>query len=201
MIQKTKKAEKPVLVSSMKFDPNQQFLGFNLDGREFITTKIKYHLIEMLNYQCLNDMHNTNGHSKFYVLMNLPAMSIEFLDAFRGLYDLKEVESIRNNLPADFINSFRLNIFCYHFCKGEDVELNKLKNLISVEIFSDEKLEIESKYVRKVAPNKNMYCSMFTIGFHHMFMPRSENAQGIKHRIEEIVEGFYERDAKVQKKD
>lgn len=203
MILSTKKADKPVLTSSFTFDPVQQFQAFNLDGREFITSKLKYHLIEMLKYRLLNDeMTDVLSGSKFYVLMNLPAMSIEFLDSFRGLYDSNEVESIRQHFPVEFLTRFGLNIFCYHFCKGEDVELEKLKNLIRSEIFGDETIEIESKYVRKVAPNKNMYCSMFTLRIEHMLMKKSETSgAGIKHRIEEIVEGFYERGAKIQKTD
>lgn len=191
---------------TFKFDPAQQFLAFNLDGRDFIGSKLKYHLVEMLNYRTINDMTESlfSGSSKFYVLMNLPAMSIEFLDAFRGLYSPAEVERIRHRLPADLIARFRLHIFCYHFCKGDEIELDKLKQLVRVDIFGDEKMAIESKYVRKVAPNKNMYCSMFEIGFEHMFNEvddgrGSAHRERIKHRIEEIVDGFYERGAKIKK--
>lgn len=192
---------------TFKFDPALQFLAFNLDGRDFIGSKIKFHLVEMLNYRVINEMTellSSSSSSKFYVLMNLPAMSIEFLDAFRGLYSPAEAERIRQHLPADLIDRFRLHIFCYHFCKGEDIELDKLKQLVRVDIFGDEKLAIESKYVRKVAPSKNMYCSMFAIGFEHMFKARGQvdeagDRERIKHRIDEIVDGFYERGAKIKK--
>lgn len=202
LVQKSKRATEPVL-SVKLFDPLQEFLSFNLDGREFITTKIKYHLVEILNYRCLNEMVEVMERSKFYALMNLPAMSIEFLDAFRALYTPDEAEIIKKTLPADILDRFRLNVYCYHFCKGEEIELDKLKNLIRLDIFDDAEIEIESKYVRKVAPNKNMYCSMFKIGFKHFFMPKMSNVSngGIKHKIEEIVEGFYVRENKVQKKE
>lgn len=199
MAQKTKQAAEPLLPQSIKFDPTQDFLAFNMDGREFITSKVKYHLIEILNYRCLNEMNDLIERSKFYALMNLPAMSIEFLDAFRSLYDASEIEIIKKTLRDELVDKFRLNVFCYHFCKGGDVELEKLKSLIKEEIFDDAELEIESKFVRKVAPNKVMYCSMFKIGFKHFFMAKKANSVGIKNKIEEIVDGFYEREAKIQK--
>lgn len=198
MFQKYKQSNEPLLFKSTKFDLTQEFQAFNLDGREFITSKLKYHLIELMNFRRINEMHEIIDRSHFYALMNLPAMSIEFLDAFRSLYDTEEIEIIKKTFSTELLDRFRLNIYCYHFCKGDDVELEKMHDFIRKDIFFDAELKIESKYVRKVAPNKNMYCSMFRIGFTHFFMSNSTNS-GIKHKLEETVEKFYEREAKIKK--
>lgn len=69
---------KPVLESLFNFSPSQNFLSFNLDGRLFIQDKMKYHFIGILNY-LVNYKPDNVKTMKFYVLMNLPAMSVEFL--------------------------------------------------------------------------------------------------------------------------
>lgn len=70
--------EKPVIQSLFNFSPSQDFLSFNLDGRLFIQDKMKYHFIGMLNY-LVKYKPETIKDMRFYVLMNLPAMSVEFL--------------------------------------------------------------------------------------------------------------------------
>lgn len=200
MVRTTKQSE-PILPNSIKFDLASNFSGFNLDGCEFIQTKLKYHLIEINNYRVLNEMTDLIAESKFYALMNLPAMSIEFLHAFRGLYDTNEIELIEKNFKAEFLDQFRLNVFCYHFCKGDETELEKIKNSIKNEILGDSSLDIDSKYVRKVAPNKNMYCSMFKLGFKNFFMKKSSESNGLKNKISEVFDesDCYERENKIQK--
>ncbi len=70
--------EAPVLESLFTFSPSQNFLSFNLDGRQFIQEKLKYHFIGMLNYLMKYKPDNI-ATMKWNVLMNLPAMSVEFL--------------------------------------------------------------------------------------------------------------------------
>jgi tRNA (guanine37-N1)-methyltransferase len=153
--------------SHFKFSPLENFTGFNLDGKDFIRTVLKYHLVELLNYRQVNEIEL--GLGKFYVLMNLPAMSLEFLASFTLLYTQEEAQLIRSHFDAAFLEKFNLNIFCYHFAKTEDDELNVMRKRIAEEIFSDQSLTIDSKWIRKVAPNKDMYCSMFKLGFRHFF--------------------------------
>jgi hypothetical protein len=101
--------------------------------------------------------------------MNLPAMSVEFLDSFVNLYSDEEIEKIKKVLDEKILDKFRLNVFCYHFCKGDETELLKIQQRIKGEIYHEPGLQIESKYVRKVAPNKDMFCTMFQIGFSVFF--------------------------------
>jgi tRNA (guanine37-N1)-methyltransferase len=165
--------------SEFKFNPLEFFTAFNLDGREFITKKLKFHLIEVLNYRFFNKIDNAEfDKSKFYALMNLPALSVEFLDAFYQLYDESESKIIRDKLDENLLNSFSLNIFCYHFVKGDETEYEKIKHIIRNDIFNDSDLAIQSKYVRKVAPNKDMFCTMFELKFNkHLLTNYSKKRQ------------------------
>ena len=156
--------------SSFKFSPHEAFVAFNMDGREFIRSKVKFHLIEILNYRLVNkiDLAEDMNRSKYNVLMNLPALSLEFLDSFNNLYDPEETTVIRQRMDARVLRGFRLSIFCYHFCKGDEAELENIKQSIKKDTYKDENLVVESKWVRKVAPAKDMYCTMFKLGFEHL---------------------------------
>jgi len=168
LIRNSTKMPEPLLkTEEFKFNPADAFTGFNLDGNDFIRKKLKYHLVEILNYRLFNKIDMDQA--KFYVLMNLPAMSVEFLSSFNSLYDQKETELIRQKFDEKILKNFHLNIFCYHFAKTEDDDLNNIKQRIIKEIFKDESISIESKFVRKVAPAKDMYCSMFKLKFNNFF--------------------------------
>ena len=162
--------------NNFMFSPYDTFLAFNFDGRDFIRTKVKYHLVEYLNFRQFNKIDLEQG--KFYVLMNLPALSIEFLDSFYSLYDANEVEIIKKTFDEKFLNDFNLNVYCYHFAKcvekGDNVDLDAIKERIKKEIYKDESLDIDSKFVRKVSPNKDMFCSMFKLKFKHLFGSESK---------------------------
>ncbi len=168
-----KKTTIPELVlqdGNFKFNPSDFFIAFNMDGRDFIRQKVKYHLIEILNYRFVNGIDDAAfTKSKFYVLMNLPALSLEFLDSFNNLYDESETESIKSRLDASLLDNFNFNVFCYHFCKGDETELKKIQENVRNVTYNDPDLEINSKWVRKVAPAKDMYCSMFKLKFKHLF--------------------------------
>ncbi len=175
-----------------KFDPLQSFIGFNLDGREFIQKKLKYHLIELIRYRSANKINidNKNEFGKFYVLMNLPAMSIEFLDAFKSLYNFDESIKIKSNLNDDILDKFQLNIYCYHFAKSEKADIEQIKERIANEIFNDQNLFINSKFVRKVAPNKDMFCSMFTLKFSHFLTTTESNGKKKINQVDDSTENY-----------
>jgi tRNA (guanine37-N1)-methyltransferase len=75
---------------------------YNLDGRAFIQ-------------QAVRDLQSTNEHqwkTFDHFVMNLPAIAIEFLDTFRGLYaDYKHLYDANAKLPL---------IHCHCFTKSSD---------------------------------------------------------------------------------
>lgn len=124
---------------------------FNLDGREFIRGPLKQELPALLK-----------GGAGVHVVMNLPALALEFLDAFRGL--LKNEPPCDLNLPT---------VYCYGFSKDDNPDADMVKRASSSLGFP-----LESKstvhFVRNVAPNKDMMCIRFTLPKEILFCKNDE---------------------------
>ena len=101
---------------------------------------------------------DTRDSQKLYITMNLPAMALEFLDAFCGLLSdfPKELQSDSSSLGA------LPTVLCYCFSKSEDAEADVRGR---AEIIMGRKLPSDSKVrtVRNVAPNKEMMCVVFQL--------------------------------------
>lgn len=116
----------------------------NKDGRDFI----------------LNDIHNdllkrfqaaTTDSYKIHITMNLPAMAVEFLSAFRGLFE--------KDKSIDFsIEAFNYPlVHVYAFAKGTNTKELVLK-LVEDNLQHPLKDNLHGvHFVRNVAPNKDMY--------------------------------------------
>ncbi|XP_044292341.1 tRNA (guanine(37)-N1)-methyltransferase isoform X2 [Varanus komodoensis] len=128
---------------------------FNMDGRDFLRGPVKEELAKQLPLK--------ERESSLHIVMNLPAMAIEFLDVFRHLL---EGAPVSNALPT---------VHCYCFSKDgspaqavqERVEAcleTSLEGLCSIEL------------VRRVAPNKDMFCISFRLPAEVLFRPPSSLA-------------------------
>ncbi|KAH9615762.1 hypothetical protein KSS87_022962, partial [Heliosperma pusillum] len=108
---------------------------YNMDGRIFIETVFS----------------NNNAHSITQVVMNLPNDAVEFLDAFRGIFE---------NKPSDRKLTFP-TIHIYGFSKAEDPEFDfheRIRVALGEAAFS-----VEMRRVRRVAPGKWMLCASFVL--------------------------------------
>ncbi|KAF9429415.1 tRNA(m(1)G37)methyltransferase [Entomortierella beljakovae] len=107
-----------------------------------------------------------------HFVMNLPATAIEFLDAFRGLFKGRESEipEPKKQLPM---------IHCHCFSKSEDAEQDVTERVEAVMGGSLEKDSVKLHWVRKVAPNKDMYCISFRLPAEIAF------ASDVKRKLEE----------------
>lgn len=120
---------------------NIQF--FNLDGREFIKTEVKKHLIERRkNGEVKNEEH---------VVMNLPALAAEFLDVFRDWLTLEEEEMV-------YEKAVNVHVYCFVKLQENEEAVAKAKSLVEkhlgCELGGDRLTNIH--FVRNVAPNKEM---------------------------------------------
>ncbi|KAM7357026.1 tRNA (guanine(37)-N(1))-methyltransferase [Cochliomyia hominivorax] len=118
---------------------------FNKDGRDFILHDIREDLLKRWQ-----DTSNCND-CKIHITMNLPAMAVEFLSAFRGLFE--------NDSSIDFTKdtlNFPL-VHVYSFAKGSNTKELVLK-LVEENLQLPLGDNLEGVYfVRNVAPNKDMY--------------------------------------------
>ncbi|XP_014045327.2 tRNA (guanine(37)-N1)-methyltransferase isoform X2 [Salmo salar] len=130
---------------------------FNLDGRAFIHGPLKQQLPVMMK-----------GTACVHVVMNLPALALEFLDAFRGLLD--QGLSCDVNLPQ---------VHCYGFSKEDDPQKDVVERASASLGFSLEGL-CSVHLVRNVAPNKEMMCVSFTIPKEVLFSRESTQTEAIE---------------------
>ncbi|KAM7403073.1 hypothetical protein PAMA_003820 [Pampus argenteus] len=113
---------------------------FNLDGRAFIQGPVKQELPALLK-----------GTARVHVVMNLPALALEFLDAFKGL--LQQEPPCDENLPT---------VHCYGFSKDDNPDKDVVERASRSLGFPLEH-RCSVHFVRNVAPNKDMMCVSFTL--------------------------------------
>ncbi|CAB4483974.1 unnamed protein product [Rhizophagus irregularis] len=162
---------------------NNKIHPYNLDGRDFIKKAVK-DLGKNLNALDQTKMTKpmdtvTNTLAEFrtfnHFIMNLPATAIEFLDAFKGLYKDKEslIKNSRVDLPM---------IHCYCFTKSETPDTEMIERINSIITYSMQVDEYKIHFVRKVAPNKDMFCVSFRLSKEVAFL-----TTGSKKREEDII--------------
>ncbi|KAI7805882.1 tRNA guanine37-N1-methyltransferase, partial [Triplophysa rosa] len=121
---------------------DKKITSFNMDGRDFIRGPVKERLPALMK-----------GSQKLHVVMNLPALALEFLDAFRDLLEPDQSLSCQDNLPQ---------VHCYGFSKEDDPQRD-----IVVRAEASLKTSLQGQcsvhMVRNVSPNKEMMCASFTL--------------------------------------
>jgi tRNA (guanine37-N1)-methyltransferase len=148
--------------------------AYNLDGREFICKIVQQDLAGRV------EAGQTNN--PFHVVMNLPAIAVEFLDAFWNL------------LPGKEIGGLKIHVHVYCFIKGaEDYKheaLELVKDQLGFQLGNSHVDEVA--FVRNVAPNKEMLRVSFQIPEVVLTSPKplSETGTGSarKRKLSEITE-------------
>ncbi|XP_061699014.1 tRNA (guanine(37)-N1)-methyltransferase isoform X2 [Syngnathoides biaculeatus] len=127
---------------------------FNLDGRAFIRGPLKQELLGLLK-----------GKGATHVVMNLPALALEFLDAYRGL--LHQEAPCDDNLPT---------VHCYGFSKDDNPERDMMERAsLTLGFPLEDRCSVH--FVRNVAPNKDMMCVSFTLPKDVLFGQHEEQTE------------------------
>lgn len=113
---------------------------FNLDGRAFIRGPVRQELPALLK-----------ANAGVHIVMNLPALALEFLDAFRGLLD-----------PELCCDAKLPTVYCYGFSKDDDPEKDMMEKA-SQSLGVCLKGRCSVQFVRNVSPNKDMMCVRFPL--------------------------------------
>ena len=133
-----------------------------MDGRAFIRDTVKTDLLERWRTKDDDDIDYA-----IHIVMNLPALAVEFLDAFRGLMagvDKSCLENVR--LP---------NVYCYCFSNSEDPCRDARERVETVLGRALEEGKHSVWMVRNVAPRKEMLCVTFTLTEDVLFDTSSED--------------------------
>ncbi|EDV96340.1 GH16197 [Drosophila grimshawi] len=129
---------------------------FNKDGREFIRKELRDDLLQRWKSPPANSYN-------IHITMNLPALAVEFLDAFRDLYADEELPKVLN-YPV---------VHVYSFAKGEDTK-TLVQQLVERNLGAslDDALLEGISFVRNVAPNKDMYRVSFRLNRELLTTPK-----------------------------
>lgn len=134
----------------------QKVRVFNLDGRDFLTGPVREELAKQLSLK--------ERKSALHIVMNLPAMAIEFLDVFRHFLDGDPDSS--TDLPT---------VHCYSFSK-QDNPVEDVQERAEVALGVSLEGCCSVQLVRNVAPNKEMMCISFCIPAHVFYKKQSSLA-------------------------
>ena len=138
---------------------------FNLDGREFIQSCVKEQFSKLYAVTENSDKFENVSRKDItgvYVFMNLPAIASTFLDAFCEL--LSDVEGISDLVPLPLVQ-------CHCFTNFQEAEdkyngdnFKEIKHRVMNTVGDSlTESEIEVRFVRNVAPQKDMMCISFRI--------------------------------------
>ena len=134
---------------------------FNLDGREFLRTIFKNELMKKMKT-------DTKATGDIHIVMNLPALAIEFTDVFNGLL---------GDIDKSMLKSmYHPKVHCYCFSKEEDLERDvkeRLEGAMQWPVPDD----AEIRFVRNVAPNKDMMRASFRLSEEMLFCSKETESE------------------------
>ncbi|XP_017107835.2 tRNA (guanine(37)-N1)-methyltransferase isoform X1 [Drosophila bipectinata] len=132
---------------------------FNKDGRQFILEELKKDLLKRL-------LETDTTSYSIHITMNLPAMAVEFLDAFRGIFKEEELSDLPSNVVYPLVH-------VYSFAKGENTK-QLVQELVESNLGTtlDDELLQGISFVRNVAPNKDMYRVSFRLSHRLLTTPK-----------------------------
>ncbi|NWT02242.1 TRM5 methyltransferase, partial [Mionectes macconnelli] len=119
--------------------------AFNMDGREFLRGPVREELSKEL------PLMKEEQKNAFHVVMNLPALAVEFLDVFRHLLVGEPCSAAA--LPT---------VHCYGFSKHED-PAKDIQERAEASLGTSLDGRCSTYPVRNVAPNKEMLCISFQV--------------------------------------
>ncbi|XP_015794977.1 tRNA (guanine(37)-N1)-methyltransferase [Tetranychus urticae] len=147
---------------------DQYLTAYNLDARHFVQSVVKNDLISSWTSPEVTEYIIK---PTYHVLMNLPGMAIEFLDAFVGLLAEKaQDETFRPLVISPLIH-------CYTFLKRDLNPVEAIVALAEEKIQSKLPDDYELKLVRTVAPFKDMYRITFKLPNDVLFDTRVNKKQ------------------------
>ncbi|NXY86786.1 TRM5 methyltransferase, partial [Alcedo cyanopectus] len=119
--------------------------AFNMDGRDFLRGVVREELSREL------PLLREERKPSFHIVMNLPALAIEFLDAFRHLLSGEPCPAAA--LPT---------VHCYGFSKHHD-PARDIQERAEASLGTSLDGRCSTYLVRNVAPNKEMLCISFQV--------------------------------------
>ncbi|CAG5123297.1 unnamed protein product [Candidula unifasciata] len=168
---------------------NRTIKAYNLDGREFIKSVVKSHIIDRIRsavaeankalspeangvsseleesdipVQASIETTRTTAEKQAiphsYIIMNLPALAVEFLDSFTSLLQ---------DMPADLkvpdmLEPFLPHVFCYTF-SPKNYLTEDFQSRVEMILGQPLPDPLGVRLVRNVAPNKEMVCLSFKL--------------------------------------
>ncbi|CAH2328723.1 tRNA (guanine(37)-N1)-methyltransferase [Pelobates cultripes] len=136
---------------------DKKVFASNVDGRDFIKTIVKTELLKYIK------LFSNEQKNKIHIVMNLPAMAIEFLDAFINLCEEEPCSDAV--LPT---------VHCYSFSKDDNPKRDvkeKAESILGAQLD-----DCSVHLVRNVAPNKDMMCISFQVPAKVLYKTRADTA-------------------------
>lgn len=125
----------------------ERFSAYNKDGRDFVKDIVKPDLLQQWQ-------KSDNNEASLHIIMNLPALAIEFLDCFCNLMADVDYEQV-NHFVMPMVH-------CHSFSKSatpEDDIHQRVEQILNCKLPES----CYTKLVRRVAPNKDMVCISFPL--------------------------------------